>query len=276
MPSVLHSSIPQPVRELPERHAAVRDAQFLFLTDRRQRAAVRRVVKNGVVPETMRADRRMGNLTFDRAARLIDHDTGVHDRHGAYKTGRARGVGSGGEAAVNLRKTLGIGSIGPQEAGGVNAGLPVHGVDFDAGILGNGVERTTLDRRDGVGDSAVVFQRLDACVFLERGAVFFRLRRGREIAKAQELDGKMLEQAANLTKFVAAGRGDNEAKQLFLLQVLANKSTLEGNELADPGVGEIEHLVERFAAERQRLRGPLELDIEAGPRLHDIHVDFRG
>jgi len=127
-----------------------------------------------------------------------------------------------------------------------------------------------------VCDGAVVFQRLDARVFLEGGAVFFRLRYGREVAKAQELDGKMPQQSADFTKLVAAGRRDNEAKQLFLLQVLANKSPLEGNELADPRVGEIEHLVERFAAERQRLRGPLELDIEAGPGLHDVHVDFRG
>src|SRR5678815_1240386 len=54
--SVLYSL--QPLRQIPERVAAVRDPQFLFVGHVRERTPVRGVVKDRVVTEPVRAVRR--------------------------------------------------------------------------------------------------------------------------------------------------------------------------------------------------------------------------
>src|SRR5258705_9304158 len=58
----------------------------------------------------------------------------------------------------------------------------------------------------------------------------------------------------------------------LLAENVADVASLQRDQLADAGVGEIQQAIERLAAKRHRLRRSLQLDVLAGARLDDVHV----
>ena len=215
--SVLHSSDRQPVSQLPERFAPVRDAELFVLTDRSQRFPVGRVIEDWVVAKAVVALRRRSDLTLNRSSSVVDHGTRMDHGDGADEPRRARRGRALCEAPVNLRKALGIGRVWPQETRRIDAGLAVERVNDDAGVLGNRVNRTALHRGGRLRHGPVVCEGFDPRVFLEGRPGLVRFRHGRKIPKAEEVDWKMAEQAADFPQFVATRRRNEKAEQLLTL-----------------------------------------------------------
>src|SRR3954451_16867365 len=57
------------------------------------------------------------------------------------------------------------------------------------------------------------------------------------------------------------------------LEVLSDQTALQRDQLADAGVSEIEQAVQCLTSERECFGRTLELDVQAGARLDDIHID---
>src|SRR5258706_11923110 len=53
----------------------------------------------------------------------------------------------------------------------------------------------------------------------------------------------------------------------------ADVAALQSDQLANARIPEIKEAVERLASERHRFRGSLQLDVQSGARLYDVHID---
>jgi len=109
---------------------------------------------------------------------------------------------------VKLGKPFRVRRVRPEKPRRVNARIAPERVDGQAGVFRNRVyDRPALDRRGRLRDRAIVVQGLETCVVLKRGAGLLRLGDGLKVAKREELDGKMAEQAPDLSQLVGiAGR----------------------------------------------------------------------
>ena len=121
------------------------------------------------------------------------------------------------------------------------------------------------------GRVCIVVERLEARVFRESRAGFLGLLDRREVRQARAGSQAGPPAARESREACRIGGGDQRRRIKRTLsslpQILPDEAALQRNQLADPGVGEIEQPVERLASERQRFGRALQLDVQPAPVL---------
>ena len=229
-----------------------------------------RIEEDRIVAVTIRSARGHREQAFDRALGLEHDSSRRRQRERADESCGAPAAAALVKPGVYLLKTSAERGIRAEKAGRAQARLPVKRLDLEPRVFGHG-------QKPGL---ACIVGRLQPRVFHVGRAGFLcrgKVRTGRQ---GPQLERQARQQGDNFAHLVGIGGSDQEDPHLsgggLLLrgEQMSDVLTLEGDELLNPTVCQIEQREERLTSERPRLRGSLHLDITAGAGLDDVHVDF--